>query len=282
MGATDRDEPLGSPTLSRVGRQQLEHAGIGCALFSGERVCDGMRQVQVAHDDRVGIAEGNPGHVGGRPGADPRDHLEAASRRKRVEPDHLLQTTRLRRGATNRFGSLSLDAERVKSVVAERGQPLGGRRGDQPEGTGGGFAVAPNQAAVTAPGLHTGHLLTNDHRQERLEDRQRSTDPHSGESEVQFSNPLVGGAEGGGIVVQTEEIGGRIEGPAGSGPPRLHLYLLPVSYEQRRRKAGRRASGAQNPGRADAHARIAGAVPQGSKGQAQIEGAVGMKSASPH
>src|SRR6185436_14109452 len=94
----------------------------------------------------------------------------------------------------------------------------------QPERTRGRLSPAPDDPALTAPRLLAGHLLLEDGRDQRLEDRARPPEADAAIPAIQLRHErMVPGLEAGSIVVEAAQGRQTGENPIRARSPRLRL-----------------------------------------------------------
>ena len=278
------DQADDSSAVRAIRLEQLEHPGVIAAAFPREHRADQVRQVVVADAHGVGVAQRTDRDLGRGP------RSEAGQRRQpgvclvEGQVDGRLEPGGPGRDPSDDLGPPAFDAERVVPVVGERGQPFGRRRQPQVERVRARrrFAEGPDQATEGSPCLLAGHLLLEDPRNERLEDRTTPPDAHAPEAAVELGDHGMQRPEAGAVVVEPDQPRNGGEGTVGAGSPRLGEHGVALDLERDRGGTVRGARRAPAAAVRETHRRVAVSAPQRGQRPGQIERSIDRDSERGH
>lgn len=161
--AGSRKEAHDAGALTGPGREQGQHLGIGTAGSPRQGAYDQMRKPEISHDHSIGIAPGDLGDMGTRPGSDSGEEFEPGSTTVRVLRVTTVEAGRMSPHGAQGLGAGGLDSEFVIPPCRMSEEPLGfGWKEEITVGSGSGFSQVSTQAAPLAGGLARGHPLSED------------------------------------------------------------------------------------------------------------------------
>ncbi len=185
--------------------------------------------------------------------------------------DNLLEAGRPRPNGPDEIGSPPLDTQRMELVIGDCGEDLRRRQESQPERSRRRFPPAGDDAAVGATGFDSHHLLLENGRNERLQDRPRPADPKTSKPSIELADESAPGLEVGAVIYEAGERRGTFERRFGPLPPGLHAELSAGDDELDRRRAVGRSRGSEGPAGSEPHRRVAGPSNQWSQRQPKVE-----------
>ena len=172
-------------------------------------------------------------------------------------------------------GPTTLDPERVVRPVGQRRERR--RRGQHPQAelrwTRRRLAVPPDQAVPGAMGLGAGHLLFEDRRDKRWEDRPRAQDPDAGAAAGQPGDEGVRRVPEG-LCPGAEEPRDRLEGPIRARAPPISRQPPPGDAQAKRGDAVSGPGGDPGPPRREADRPVTVSAHERAERRRQVEWSV--------